>query len=598
MDKGSRDASIRKHLATCRKAPPEATAKGNLHAKARLCDPVQARRGNHSPTWGMVMTRRLANGDKARELAKVAERRGHLVRHVLRCGPQRARVFFTCVHCLHVSRTVSALGRLKGSCGGAGERERALRTTGKQKLYVGVGVQGRRVLKRFWGLSDKEHACLMVNARRLSTAAPLKQWLRDVTEEGIEPHPGPSSSASSHLPGTYMYLNVGGCTNAFAALDLVQALDDQPAVWGLAEVRASPNEQAALTRRASQMGFRTWWISSTRGARQHGMPNWKGGLCVGVHEDICRLRRVSSSCSTSGASSSWWHGAVLTVQGTPLTPKALWAGHATASGHPFLAFGDWNDEPHESPFTELGYRFFVPADQGQMIPSRWRGSRPIDWACTNDPCAVFVEPRISDHECLWLTGSFAFERTGHFVFSPTCHLDKPEDVTLTAWREAVAAYFEDAQVQWADDVDVQWTQLTALLELSLRHALESFQDRLGNASHGSARRDLRPKGSLAAVVPASRPDGGRRHAVPEGALLQRLAAFLGRLHEATRVQGRPLAATRTLMDKIAATWPAELTALTLEEAIPECEAWIQRLRQASTRGVQRWRKEDGTLLGG
>ena len=235
------------------------------------------------------MTRRLANGDKARELAKVAERRGHLVRHVLRCGPQRARVFFTCVHCLHVSRTVSALGRLKGSCGGAGERERALQTTGKQKLYVGVGVQGRRVLKRLWGLSDKEHACLMVNARRLSAAAPLKQWLRDVTEEGIEPHPGPSSSASSHLPGTYMYLNVGGCTNAFAALDLVQALDDQPAVWGLAEVRASPNEQAALTRRASQMGFRTWWISSTQGARQHGMPNGKGGLCVGVHEDICCL---------------------------------------------------------------------------------------------------------------------------------------------------------------------------------------------------------------------------------------------------------------------------------------------------------------------
>ena len=223
MDKGSRDASIRKHLATCCKAPPGATAGDNLRAKARLCDPVQARRGDHSPTWGMVMTRRLANGDKARELAKAAERRGHHVRHVLRCGPQRARVFFTCVHCLHVSRTVSGLGRLKGCCGGAGERGRALHTTGKQKLYVGVGVQGRRVLKRLWGLSDKERASLMVNAKRFSIAAPLKQWLRDVTEEGIEPRPGPCSS-SPHLSGTYMPLIVGGGATAFA-LDMAHSLD-------------------------------------------------------------------------------------------------------------------------------------------------------------------------------------------------------------------------------------------------------------------------------------------------------------------------------------------------------------------------------------
>ena len=197
------------------------------------------------------MTRRLANGVKARELAKAAEHRGHHIRHVLRCGPQRARVFFTCAHCLHVSRTVAGLGRLKGSCGGAGERERALHTTGKQKLYVGVGVQGRRVLKRLWGLSDKEHSSLLVNSRRFSTAAPLKQWLRDVTEEGIEPHPGPSSSTSSHLPGSYMFLNVGGCANAFAVLDFVQTLEDKPAVWSLAEARASPNEQAALTRKAN-----------------------------------------------------------------------------------------------------------------------------------------------------------------------------------------------------------------------------------------------------------------------------------------------------------------------------------------------------------
>ena len=328
---------------------------------------------------------------------------------------------------------------------------RALRTTGKQKLYVGVGVQGRRVLKRLWDLSDKGHASLMVNAKHFSIAAPLKQWLRDVTEEGIEPHPGPcsssshlsgthmplivgggatafaaldtvcflddsllagkladltvshlpgtfmylnggdctaafaaldmahsldgnfsaqepacllvkakrfsqadplkqwrrdvteegiepnpgacSSSSSSHLAGTYMYLNVGGCANAFAALDMVHSLDDKPGVWSLAEVRASPSEQAALTRRASRMGYRTWWVSSVQGARQLGAPNWKGGLCVGVHEDIgCLLM------------AAWQH---------------------EEGG---------NDEPRESSFADLGYQFIAPTDQGQLVPSRWRGS--------------------------------------------------------------------------------------------------------------------------------------------------------------------------------------------------------------------------------
>ena len=71
MDKGSRDASIRLLLAA--KLLLEPQLGDNLRAKARLCEPVQARRGDHSPTWGMVMTRRLANGDKARELAKAAE---------------------------------------------------------------------------------------------------------------------------------------------------------------------------------------------------------------------------------------------------------------------------------------------------------------------------------------------------------------------------------------------------------------------------------------------------------------------------------------------------------------------------------------------
>ena len=123
-------------------------------------------------------------------------------------------------------------------------------------------------------------------------------------------------------------------------------------------------------------------------------------------------------------------------------------------------------------------------------------------------------------------------------------------------------------------MDVQWAQLAALVELSLKHALVSLHGQIENASHGFDGHGLRPKGSLAAVVPALRPCGKAG-----GARLQRLAAFLGRLHEAVRVQNRPVEETRALLNKIAATWPSELAVSTVEEAIPECEALILRLRQ-------------------
>ena len=131
-------------------------------------------------------------------------------------------------------------------------------------------------------------------------------------------------------------------------------------------------------------------------------------------------------------------------------------------------------------------------------------------------------------------------------------------------------------MEWEHDVNVQWAQLAALVELSF---LASLHGQTENALHGFDGHGLRPKGSLAAVVPALRPSCGQAPAVTEGARLQRLASFLGRLHEAVRVQSRPVGETRALLDKIAATWPSELAVSSVEEAIPACEALIQGLRQ-------------------
>ncbi|CAE7247805.1 unnamed protein product [Symbiodinium sp. CCMP2592] len=587
MEKRSREASIKKHFQQCKKAPPESTAGSNLQAWAQELNKSHANRGAQSRCWGMILSKKLQDHRKAREISLQKHKLGHRIRHVLRCENDRARIIFTCSKCLHVARTRSSLARLSTPCPGVGVRARVLRTTGKQRLYASIGTQGRRLLKRIWGLSDKEHSVLMTKAKGYSTTAPLKQWLRDVTEEGIEPNPGPSTSLV-RSPWSCFHLNAGGCTNAFEALDLLQSSEVKPLVWSLAEVRASPSEQAALTRRANKMGYRVWCVPSTQGARRQGPANWKGGLCVGVKDGVC-CKQMATWCNDEGEllqldfgsfryMAAWRRPGGLRAAFD--NEVALWASHAVAAGHSLVAVGDWNDEPCESPLEELGYMIIGPKQQDRYLASRWKGSRAIDWAMTNDPHAAFtarfLEHRISDHKCLWIEGCFSFNRVGQFSLSRTRDLSRPEHVPLEVWRDAVAAHFKDLEVHWDDDVDVQWAQLAAQLELSLQAASSRLD---GPASRSFSRGGYRPKGSVATLCETPSDRTCKGSSSNEGARIRKLACFLGRLHEAKRLQQHPVADSAAVMAKIRATWPSDLRASSIEEAIPECEAIITKVRQ-------------------
>ena len=555
MEKRSREASIKKHLQQCKKAPPESTAGSNLQAWAQELDKSHASRGAQSRCWGMILSKKVQGHGKARQITMQKHKLGHRIRHVLRCENGRARVIFTCARCLRVARSRSALVKLNTPCPGVGDRARVLRTTGKQRLYTSVGAQGRRVLKRIWGLTEREHAALLTRTRGCSTAAPLKQWLRDVTEEGVEPNPGPSTSLACSLWSCF-HLNAGGCTNAFEALDLLRSFEVKPLVWSLAEVRASPSEHAALTRRASKMGYKVWCVPSTQGARRQGPANWKGGLCVGVKEGVC-CKQMATWCHDEGDllqldfgsfryMAAWRRPGGLRAAFD--AEVALWASHAVAAGHSLVAVGDWNDEPHESPFEELGYLIIGPKQQDRYLASRWKGSRAIDWAMTNDPQsafkAKFLEHRISDHKCLWIEGCFSFNRIGQFSLSRTRDLSRPEHVPLEVWRDAVASHFENLEVHWDDDVDVQWTQLAAQLELSLQAASLKFAE---PASRAFSRGSYRPKGSVArssvgsVETPTSLPGGqGWRKADvrPRGGSKTRLG-YSRRLYSTLCAESRP-----------------------------------------------------------
>ena len=208
-----------------------------------------------------------------------------------------------------------------------------------------------------------------------------------------------------------------------------------------------------------------------------------------------------------------------------------WCLQATESGRRLLLVGDWNLTPWETPLVDLGLSVFAPSHNGQYIPSRWKGNRPIDFAATNDATVsvrpIFRDERISDHKILQLDLETSFERSCHHSLVPTLCLAKPAAVSLEEWRQALARAFEGLVVDWALDVEAQWAQLCDVIEACCLHAFDLVKR---SAAHISQR--VRPKGSLPAVREECLQDARQPDA--EGAHIRSLNRFLGRLQEVMR----------------------------------------------------------------
>ena len=219
------------------------------------------------------------------------------------------------------------------------------------------------------------------------------------------------------------------------------------------------------------------------------------------------------------------------------------------------------------------------------MPSRWDGSRALDWAATNDHDlqmeAEFREEKLGDHKILQLGWRIVFSRQPCYILTPAPRYAKPDGVSDQVWCDEVQHFFEEAEVEWTEDVETDWLLLTTLLSNSLTHAGEMMQ---GTSSQSRGR--LRPKGSLPQteqVVPTGRA-AGRRTA--EGRLIQKLDRFLGRLLEARR-QGEP---SQTLQARIFKEWPKEIRRDTFDRAVVATTDLLSATRRArKSQALKDWR---------
>ena len=84
-----------------------------------------------------------------------------------------------------------------------------------------------------------EHCAKQLNKGRWGvTPLTHTRWYRDLTEEGIHPHPGPSV-----LHG--FFVNTGGLTGTYKAIQHAVECDPLPDILGFAECRANEREQKA-----------------------------------------------------------------------------------------------------------------------------------------------------------------------------------------------------------------------------------------------------------------------------------------------------------------------------------------------------------------
>ncbi|CAE7238350.1 Pol [Symbiodinium sp. CCMP2592] len=462
----------------------------------------------------------------------------------------------------------------------------AASTPGSEGLALATTAPGQK-------LSAAEIHSLEAKARkraprRMAKAPPLqvRQWLRDLTKEGVEPHPGPL------LRGAF--LNCGGLQGAFRAVQHLKAAQHSLVV--LCETQACAWNHAQLTSRFQQLGYRVWGFSGREGRDTRNRPFVRGGILVAVCGTLTatcmhthnspRGDLVAMDFSTLQASFFWQRGAADNEGG--LTEQLLELQRLAASREvPWLALGDWNLQPQENTLRDaLSLQLCAPSDDtGRLCPSRFSSARCIDYGLLTAGLQLHASHDVaplSDHRVLYFEGRLPTVRQNASFLKPTASLQRPPEVTTAAWHKAVkvAASCEEWPVPTGAP-DEEWQDFCAAAEGALSAAAKSC----GRPVHSVG---CRPKGSLPETLSAGEVVRSPDKEVPYK--VRQYTKLLGRIYEAVRQQDR---GSPALWRNLRRTWPGEwgVFPADLTTAANLVQTRLQQEREAHTRSrLAQWRR--------
>ena len=118
---------------------------------------------------------------------------------------------------------------------------------------------------------------------------------------------------------------------------------------------------------------------------------------------------------------------------------------ALQPSHPWLLGGDFNAVPTDSAVADLLHSF-NGSTWTVGAPTRWLGSREIDWLCSNQLSSLskvrFASWHLSDHKGLVVDFGTPRPATKVGVLPRVADLRKPKELSVEAWRAALERAWE------------------------------------------------------------------------------------------------------------------------------------------------------------
>ena len=148
-------------------------------------------------------------------------------------------------------------------------------------------------------------------------------------------------------------------------------------------------------------------------------------------------------------------------------------------GQPMLCIGDFNTHVANFSAEDQGQTFYVNNDKGEPIPSRWQGTRCIDFALAyNTECEQLTyDPHVySDHKAF--KGTVVQQTHGQDVsiLVPTIHYGRPKQATPEQWTDTLFDIFKDFKSPEISNTEQEWTEFHTSLETHMATAFQQYAE--------------------------------------------------------------------------------------------------------------------------
>ena len=240
-----------------------------------------------------------------------------------------------------------------------------------------------------------------------------------------------------------------------------------------------------------------------------------------------------------------------------------------------------------------GCTYSAPRDaDGNLLPTRWRSDRYIDWLMISEPDVpidIWADDAfVGDHRLVWAKIQVPCGFHHAREYKPTGCFRRPLDVEEKTWRQALASEFEDFSDNDLGDAELEWAYLNG----ELQKRLLRVYDALGRQAPSLQR--CRDKGSEVAWFPEGQTT--KTWSKRGTFLLRKLSKWLGRAKEAQRqrLQGH---VNDQLEHTVVHTWPecvphslGQDGFLSLDKAVEAGELALEEERRRQRDGfLRQWR---------